>query len=326
MFLAYLVLLRGATATLGGRQVTSGLPSGANLTLIADGFTWVENLIFDDFGNLWVTDLFDGIVYRITRDPSTHVATRTVWLTGFHKCLGLARGPGTTIFFVGIYADSNCTLSSFDANVPNVSKIVAYTGTSDGNGLVYDAATDTLYTTSEGGFIPFFGRVFVVPHVSSYSAPPNALDYQVGLNDCDGLFLDLATNLLYMSEVVTGTVYVYNTTQSPTGKDGATPVRQFHAPNMSTLDDMCIVHGMPWGLKIADAVVAADWLLGNVVAFDVSGAAPGVILAKGFANPTSVRRPLKGSVWDNSGRSLYVTEGGCQGAAGCGVWELTPAL
>ena len=293
-----------------------------NLTLIADEFIWAENLIFDDFGNLWVTDLFQGIIFKISKDSATGAITKTPWITGFEKLLGLATGPKTTIFFVGVVSSSNMTLSAFDVNTPNASRIIAQTD-SCGNGLVYSAASDVLYSASEADFIPFLGRVFYAQNVSHGTPLREAQKLQSGLNDCDGLFLDENTNLLYMSEVLTATLYVYNLTSNPTaGNLQSTPIRTFHAPNMTMLDDMCIVQSIDNTSVKTPSIIAADFWTGKIVAFDVSGQVAGSALATGIANPTSVRRPKKGSVWDN-GRNVFITEGGNFFGKTRRVWELT---
>eukprot|EP00759_Apiculatamorpha_spiralis_P005151 PhF_6_TR13052/c0_g1_i3/m.20722 len=41
------------------------------LTLIADNFTWAENMFFDGTGNLWVSDAYQGIMWKLTR-PQRH--------------------------------------------------------------------------------------------------------------------------------------------------------------------------------------------------------------------------------------------------------------
>jgi hypothetical protein len=296
---------------------------GGNLTLVADEFIWAENLIFDDFGNLWVTDLYQGIVFKITKDAVTGVITKTPWLSGFISLLGLATGPKTTIFFVGKTSKTGETLNFFDVNIRNNWTVVAQTS-SLGNGLVYVAETDMLFSASEAFFVPNEGRVFFVENVTHGTPQRTAQLLQSGLNDCDGLFRDDRTNLLYMSEVLTATLYVYNLSADATSTH--LPVRTFRAPNMTMLDDMCIVQAIKGTAVSSPSIIAADFWTGNVVAFDVGGTNPGTYVATGIANPTSVRRPKSGSVWDN-GRNVFITEGGNFFEKTRRVWELTlPAL
>ena len=308
---------------------SSGPPSpapGGNITLIADGFVWAENLIFDDFDNLWVTDNMQGILFKITKDSSNGAISKMPWLTGFNSLglLGLATGPNTTIFFVGHTKATGKTLNSFDVHIPNVWKVISTTATV-GNGLVYVSETDTLFSASEAGFTPNEGRVYFVNNATRGVPPTNAPTLQSGLNDCDGLFRDEKTNFLYMSEVITATLYVYNLSANPM-ETTHRPIRTFHAPNMTMLDDMCIVQAIQGTSVTSPSIIAADFWTGNIVAFGVDGMTPGSYVATGMTNPTSVRRPKQGSVWDN-GRNVFVTEGGNFFEKIRRVWEVTlPAM
>ena len=295
------------------------MPTFGNLTLIADGFNWAENLIFDQFGNLWVTEMKRGELYRITKDAANpHQYKSVVWVQGFARILGLALDRlGTSLYMVAELTGHTTSIVLIDIFTANNYSVVAFTDTI-GNGLVYDVAHDTLYTACEYDFIPYLGRILAVQNISKrQQTPPQATIFVDGLSSADGLFLDRKTMKMYASEVLLGKVLVYDLLAGPT------PILTYQAPNMTTLDDMCITRDLS---PNAEAIIfAADFYEGNVVAFYENGTGPSAFVASGILNPTSVRRPPPGSPWDN-GRNLFITEGGpllFVGTKNRRVWELT---
>jgi hypothetical protein len=55
------------------------------------GFSWAENLAFDNSGNLFVADAVTGKIWRIYLDPSSNTYKKTLHINaGFKGALGLA--------------------------------------------------------------------------------------------------------------------------------------------------------------------------------------------------------------------------------------------
>jgi len=313
----HILLLSFVSAAMFSLTVMAANPqglNGANLTEVISGFNWAENMVFDNDDNFWITDDFGGALYRLRRGD----ANRTFWVGGFKNALGLAfnaASPQCLLMAVCI-TSGNCSILNVSTAVPNVYTILTETQGVP-NGLVWDARGATVVWTTEGDFVPGEGVIY------TYSMGTCSVAVlEKGLNAADGLFLDNATGLLYASEVVAGNVLVFNSTRS-----NLQPVKKFKAPNMTMLDDFCIVrdisslYGPGYG-----AFVGADWWAGNVVAFGIdtpSGLTPGTVWATGLTAPTSVRRPPKGSAWD-TGNNVFVSEGKTAGLFGGGrVWELS---
>lgn len=289
-------------------------PTG-NLTLLADGFTWAENLWFDGFGGLWVTDDMAGKIYKLTRTNWTAPVTKTLWLEGFKNALGLQNvfGQPNLMLAVVKLPDGKCTsfdgkssntnggaLITFDINTPNNYTVAICTPVL-GNGLSVNTANGkgTIYSANEGDFIPTKGIVF-----ESNPRTEMSQTFDSNLDAADGVFLDQMTQTLYISEVLKGMIRVYNVSGGQ-----KTFLNQYNGPSCKMIDDFCIAYTTPTGTNSSSPFMfAADFWNGNVVAFAADGSGPGTILATGLQSPTSVRQG-RGVGWDNP-RSVFVTEGG----------------
>jgi sugar lactone lactonase YvrE len=297
---AFLVVLAAALAAASTPATPTALVG--NLTLIASNFTWAENLAFDGRGALFVTDDMAGIIYRLERDPATLVVTKQAWVTGFHNALGLALAPtGDEMYAVVTTAAGVHRIIAVSTVSPNNTTNVSVLG-GCGNGLAR-AAANVLYSPTETDFIPDLGKVFAVPTAGAGAGGSHTFDDHMWA--ADGAFIDPVTQLLYVSEVLTAKVTVYNVSEGPTASKGV-KLLEFTAPGMKSLDDFCIARnatgGAPW-------LIGADFTHGNVVRFPAAvGAAqrPAERLVEGLRNPTSVREGL-GRGWEGS---LFITEGG----------------
>ena len=144
----------------------SSLPS--NVNVIASNYTWAENLHFSADGTkLFTTELATGTVYMISPDGAGGF-NKTQWLSdpAIGGLLGLASDPNSdTMFSVGHGIDASGAainlVLTFSASEPGVWKQIAETP-KKGNGLMYHAASDCLYTTSEGNFLPGDGSLYRV--------------------------------------------------------------------------------------------------------------------------------------------------------------------
>jgi hypothetical protein len=205
-----------------------------------------------------------------------------------------------------VYEYNNRTsgIGAFDINTPNLWE-PAYPTDTVGNGLTQSLTTGVLYTACEADFIPLLGRVYAF----NISAPGNQVyTYAKDLWAADGAFIAQELDLLFMSDVVSAAVRVYNVTADPLQ---GTPIQDYKAPGMETLDDFCtlMVDGVLW-------LLGADFLAQKVVAYQAwpFNSSNYFVLASGFGgNPTSVRVG-RGPGWAASTGSpnirLYISEGG----------------
>lgn len=320
--IAIAVLVLAASSHCSGRSVRgmmAGIPKApaqpsGNLTLVADGFTWAENLWFDGAGGLFVTDDMAGIIYKLVRPSGTGKATKTPWISGFSFCLGLysvfnrQHQMYAVVKFNPKAGQPLCNGSSygiirFDTRTPNTYVQAACTE-QIGNGLAVNTANGrgTIYTASEGNFIPGRGLVY---DIDVQVAPARVATLADKLTAADGAFLDQRTQLLYVSEVLTAEILVFNVSARPIAL-----VARYKAPGCKMVDDMCIAYVSPTTARPSARpfLYAADFWAGSVVAFAADGSGAGTVLATGLQQPTSVRQG-RGQGWNNP-RSLFITEGG----------------
>jgi hypothetical protein len=302
-----------------------------NLTELAAGFNWAENIWFDGLGGMYIADDFAGKVYKLTRPSYGGPVTKQEWLSGFHNVLGINKVFGSLDMMYAVVAfDTPCAVNG---SVPDVNAttfgIITFNTTAPGdystfvctpligNGLAVNEkdGRGTLYSPSEGDFLPKKGMWFAI------DPPTRQVEKAVsGLYSADGAYLDQQTQLLYVSEVALGTILVYNVSQL-----GEYPlVHSFHAPGCMMVDDFCVLYMDASGAPSPSQpyMFAADFLAGAVVAFAADGQGSNTVLASGLLFPTSVRSGT-GPGWDNP-HSVYVSEGGSfvPSQATGRVWEL----
>lgn len=298
-----------------------------NLTLVADGYTWIENIFFDNQGAMYFSDSFEGKVMRVTRASATGGAfVSETWLSGFGRVLGFALTEDETeMFAVAWLSKTEYNIIAFSLSTPQTYRVLATTEYS-GNGLGLDAATNILFTASEGDFIPGNGRVYAMNMtgiVNASNGPQATVQlFDDGLDAADGLWIDHTRRIMYVSEVLNATVRMYNLSLAHAGAAAAL-FGQYKAPGMTMLDDFSV--SSAYCSSGIDTMFGADFWAGNVVAFPSDGSDPSssVVLASGLFNPTSVR-PGRGSGFTN-GRTLYVSEGGGLDALTTNrrLWQLT---
>jgi hypothetical protein len=225
---------------------------------VASGFTWAENLIFDGHGNLFVTDAYRGELWRITATGSTY--NQTLHVSGFKRFLGLAvSADGSILYAVGVDPSDTCLILTVDRNVPNsyqtVAKLPKY-----GNGLALHFSQNVLYSPTEGSFIPYNGEVFRIEIDTG-----KVTSLATSLTSADGAWIDQARDLLYVSEVISSTVLVYDLSTQ-------TLSHTYTAPNCSMLDDYTlsadgsVVYGADfWRCPVLGFVLfSADTVLSGV--------------------------------------------------------------
>lgn len=283
-------------------MVVTAQPS-ANLTRIASGFAWAENLWIVGDSDLFVSDIATGDISRVLKlDNGTW--TKTTWVSGFHSCAGLTAPPFYQRFYVLALCELNDgtdTVIAFSTEQPQsfdtLLKSPTVKGNLSWNGLAVDPSTGWIYITDLSGFAPNAGNILAV---DAHRQDSLTRTFAANLSSADGCFFDSHRHRLYVSEVFTAHVHVYDL-------NGGRPyvareVGNYIAPGMKALDDMCIVQD---GNSDDDYVIAADYAAGNVVMFKADGSGAGRVVASGLTHPTSVRRGVGAT---DSG-FVYITEG-----------------
>jgi hypothetical protein len=307
--LATLVVATSLCAFIG--SATTPVTNFGNLTLVADGYVWIENIWVnpqqDEDWLLFFSDSFRGEVVRVSSDGNF---TNEVWVTGFYRVLGFSPSQNKSeLFAVGWTTSTEYHIIAMNVATPQTWRVVATTDLG-GNGLGIDLLTNTLYTASEGDFIPGNGVVFSMnmTDVVGKSAPSTNQSipalYDHGLTAADGLWVDTAARRLYVSEVLNATVRCYDISRAtPTG-GRAELISTYHAPGMDMLDDFSVATAF-CGSGTA-TMFGADFWAGKVFSFNADGTnLTSTELVSGLSSPTSVRPgPLIG------GRTLYISEGG----------------
>ena len=274
--------------------------------LEVSGFSWVENLAFDGRGNLFVSELNRGEIWRIRPDGSGGYRTE-LFLEGFVKVLGLAATPdGGEMYANAKLADGSYALIRFDPEVPGGWDLVVPLPKL-GNGLVVEQS-GLVYTACEGSFFPGDGVV--------YEIDPSSGTWSEIMNDlwaADGVALDQDALLLYVGEVVSGKIWVYDlASRQNLGFFQGVSGRKLEWVDDFTLSDD------------GEFIFGADFHHGTIVHFQAGEEDTQEVVYEGFMLPTSVEWG-SGPGFHNT--SLYVTEGCAfrEGATRCRVVEIENA-
>ena len=268
----------------------------ATVSVIADGFGWVENLAFDGRGNAFVSDLVHGSITRITFDAATKGYVKHAHLDGFSKVLGLTVdetvSPPILYAVVGVDKQGLHKLIATDTTVPNAFKTVVTDLGTTGNGLGRHAKTGLLYTSSEGNFLPGGGTVFVVDPVTG-----NSTVLKSDLWAADGLWIDQVKHILYVGQLFSANLWAYDLAA---GKE----IGILAGLPSGLLDDFCLSN-----ITTGDAIIGCDWSAGSLynIPLNTNGGAGGAptVLVQGLGHVTSVR-------WGTGpgfAGSLFATEG-----------------
>lgn len=265
----------------------------ADVTL-AEGFAWLENQCFDGRGNLFISDSTHGEVWRLFQQNDNRYRMERLQ-SDFRSVLGLdvdARRDEVLAVVVrleGRWRVARNYLIAFRAESPSLYRIVAELP-SRGNGLVVDGRY--AYVSSGRGVLPGQGAVYRVDLDRGLSQT-----FARGLNDANGLALDARQRELYVAELTTGAIHVYNL---ETGAQVRSH-RVLDSRNTAWLDDVAVDSERGW-------LYGTDFAKGRVVGLSLRDqAAPLVEVAVGLKNPTSVAFGRGEGFRDCS---LYVTEGG----------------
>lgn len=275
--------------------------------LVVDGFGWAENLCFDGLGNLFVSEMTGGKLHRIWLCDDGQSYCKVVHLEGFKNIGGLAVSPdGKTIYAAVTFDDkSNGIVASPTTASPGAAYSVVAKTTSKPNGM--QLFSGVFYCTEEGG-MRGNGSVFTVDLATGTEQL-----VQSGLN-ADGAWINSATGKLFIGQVQSMQIVVYDVTVSPPVSQGTWPgpSTKFKMPGLQLLDDLTLAasggESQMTGPKTE--LFGADWIGKRLLKFTLDGTSVETVAPpKGveLKELTSVRWG-KGPGFDAN--SVYVTEGG----------------
>ncbi len=272
--------------------------------LNVDGFSWAENLCFDGLGGLFVSDAVFGRLVRISFDAQARNYTSSIHVTkGFKQFGGLAATPdGHNLYAAAIFEDKShgIILTPTKPAMVGQQDYTVLTQKLDElcNGMQLVPGDNAIYGTSETGTLT---RIDITTGEHSIISSGELLKP-------DGLWYDEKTNLLFIGELVTKKMRVFDVaTKSliPTYFDGVSMIGAIHL-----IDDLMVVGEVDRNNLGATKIVAADWTGRQVVEFAMDGSWHKTITPPEgikFNEPTSVRLG-KGPGFDKN--SYYITEGG----------------
>lgn len=271
--------------------------------LNVDGFGWAENLAFDGLGGLFVSEAISGQLWRISYDVQAKNYTSSIHITkGFKQFGGLAVTPdGHNIYAGAIFSDKTIGIintSTKPALIGQQDYTVVIQGLPDlCNGMQLVPSDNALYGSSESGTLT---RIDLATGTSTIVS--------TDLKMPDGLWYDEKTNLLFIGELVTKKMRVFDVKAQ-----SLLPIYYPAASSFGTIhliDDLAVVGDVDVDNLGRTKIVAADWTGRQVIEFTLDGTWSRVITPPEgikFYEPTSVR-PGKGFGFDKN--SYYITEGG----------------
>lgn len=262
------------------------------------GFSWAENLAFDGLGGLFVTESVRGEMWRIALTGGNYSAAIHI-SKGFKQFGGLAPAPdGQSIYAAAVFEDgSNGIIRTSTAAAGSGEQsyaVIAKDMANLNNGMALVPAQQALYGTCEKGTLV---RVDIATGTQtlvtdSLSAP-------------DGLWYDEASALLFIGELYTKRMVVYDVSTGGLSEPfaGASSLSSLHL-----LDDLTLVGAVDKANLGATMIAGADWSGKQIITFSLDGSVIRTVPAPvDLYEPTSIRRG-KGPGFDSS--SFYVTEGG----------------
>jgi sugar lactone lactonase YvrE len=286
-----LVLMCTGSLILIGSTIANSLP-----TLNFGGFTWAENLCFDGRGNLFVSESSRGELWRIALCANQTAYCGEVWLTGLSP-QGLAASPDGLFLLAAVklddksYAISNVSTTN-TGEYSIVSRIKH-----EPNGLAVDWDLNMLYYTgtADGTMTAINLKTFA------------QVDCRV--SSANGAWLDSQNKLLYIGELFSKTVHIFNVTEGGDCASLGVYSALSELGRGHLLDDITL-ESTSNPILHSTILYGADYSGKSVRRFSLDGLESSVVAPPPeveFFEVTSVRRG-KGPGFDSG--SLYVSEGG----------------
>lgn len=283
-----------------------------------DGFAWAENLAFDGLGGLFVSESVLGSLFRISyNEAASNYSIQTHISRGFKQFGGLAPTPDGKELYAGVVFEDGAFGIIKTSTRPSLVGDQSYSIISRdmdhlNNGMALVPSENAIYGTSEKGTLT---RVDVATGektvISDTLAKP------------DGLWYDESSGLLFIGELVTKRMMVYNP-KSKEFSDYYVAASGLSAVHL--MDDLTLIDKVDSTDLGSTMLVAADWTGRQIVKFSLDGKRIETIPAPEgikFYEPTSIRRG-KGPGFDTN--SFYITEGGgaTRHEKGRRVLQMTP--
>ena len=280
-----------------------------------DGFAWAENLVFDGLGHMFVAENTNGMVYRINLCNNGTEYCKEIYLeNGLKKVGGLQVSDDGQVLYAGVTFDDEDESTGIisaptNGNPSDTYSIFAKTAYQP-NGLAYDITHGYLYYAASD----------IVYAVNKETQLETVI--RGGVKGADGAWFNPLTNKLYIGELFSMQIHVFDTANPitnlgiPASYVGVYTALSNEFGKTHMMDDFTIQTQSIDTTEVEDVYMyGCDFTGKNVMSFDMSGkhvsqvdlnkATDGQITE--LFNPTSVRYG-KGEGFDPS--SLYLAEGG----------------
>jgi|JI10StandDraft_1071094.scaffolds.fasta_scaffold423433_2 hypothetical protein len=274
--------------------VVHGLNVNLNVTVLADGLSWLENLSFGGAKGLFFTEALASRVWHIP-SPSENFTLYLDLTKSFamNRILGVSFHFGLEVL-VGVGQFANGTNFMYTSAGEGSLQIVAILPKL-GNGIGVHERTGLVYTAAEGSLFPTksVGGVYQVDVKTGA-----VLTLADNLHTSDGLWIDQDRDLLYVGELFRYDVACWDISKQPPRFLGFLPGLQ-----SGLLDDFTLNAN-------GTSIIGANWLFNRIDVFPAlptNGTfAPSTLIPNEYLNhPTSARF----GVAPFATKSLFVTEG-----------------
>lgn len=283
--------------------------SSASLPMLdMSGFSWAENLLITHTGqDMFVSDNTRGELYRIALSHGGDKYVRSVHVSGdeFSAFGGLAQSKDGDVIYAGVtLSDKSTAIITTRTDATAGEYTVFFRTKYQPNGLQIDVARSVLYYTDTGS-----GSLMAV-HFADPAAVTEELVQSV--KSANGCWLDATNDLLYVGQLMSKHVDVFNTSSAHAGL-----VHEY--PGLSSLsmsdmlDDLTLYSTSSADLG-STVLLGADYQGKSIQQFTLDGkqvsqvpVSQDVLREGALAQITSVRWGVAPG-FDPA--SIYVTEGG----------------
>mmetsp|Transcript_22889 Transcript_22889/g.42728 ORF Transcript_22889/g.42728 Transcript_22889/m.42728 type:complete len:321 (-) Transcript_22889:151-1113(-) len=290
--------------------LVAGVEASSDLPMLdMSDFSWAENLLITHTGlHMFVSDNTRGELYRISLSEDGGHYDRSVHVSGdeFAKFGGLAQSAdGQTVYAGVTMADGSAAIITTPVSATGSEYSVFYQTTYQPNGLQIDLAHNVLYYTDTAS-----GSLMAVNFATPAAKSETLVESVKFANGC---WLDATNDLLYVGQLVSKDVTVFNTSTAE-----AVMVKQYagmSSLSMSDmLDDLTLYSTSSPASLGSTMLLGADYQGHTIQQFTLDGqqvqqvpVSPEVLSEGALAQITSVRWGVAPSFDPDS---IYVSEGG----------------
>lgn len=270
-------------------------------SVVIDGFSWAENLVFDGNGNMFVSENTRGELWRIYRCIDGKEYCKEIHASGFKSFGGLACN-GTHLYAGATFLNMSFVILSLSISAPQEYSILIETS-HQANGLAVDWYNQMLYFTYEN-FEETDGDVI------SVNIQEHTSEVVATVMGADGAWFDETNRKLFIGELLSMYIHVFSV--SPYGlveNEEIYPGPSETLTKLSMLDDFTLEAQSNIENMNETTLIGTDYSGKQVVSFQLGGGevSPLDVGELVLHAVTSVRWG-RGPGFDEG--SLYVTEGG----------------